>query len=119
MSALTTTLGVLTGASGVTSLVSTRISPVYAEQNVAAPYVTIGTLSVDPLNHLNGCDLDECRVIVTAWAATHASAEAIGDACRAAMVAAGHVCESRADDQFSNDPNPGLFSVEHQFVLWL
>lgn len=116
--ALDATRAVLVASSAVTTLVGQRISPVFAQQNADVPFVTLSVLSIEPANHLRGANLDTCRVTVSAWARTYAEAEAIGDACRAALVAAGYVCEQRTGDQFNLDPTPGLFGVEHQFLFW-
>lgn len=111
---------VLTADATVTGLVGTRISPVIASQGIATPYITLQVLSTNPENHLRGfASLDRCQLIITAWAETYASAQAIGSACRSAMETAGHLCESRNADQYDPDPDPGLYHTEHQFSMWL
>lgn len=103
----------------VTGLVSARIEYVYSSSLTAAPYVTLAVLTAEPTNHLRGDgDLDLGRVIVTAWAQTYEAANTIAEACRTALQTAGHFCESRDTDQFSPDPDPGLFHVEQQFLIW-
>lgn len=109
---------ILVAAPAVTSLVGQRVSPVFAEQNTDLPYVTLSVMNADPFNHLRGSNLDTCRFLVSAWARTYSEADAIGEACRDALEAAGCVCEQRTGDQFNTDPTPGLFGVEHQFLIW-
>lgn len=111
---------VLASASTVTTLVGDRIEPVFVAQGSANPYITLQVLGTDPVNHLRGFGgLDQCRLIITAWAPTYASAQAVGTAAREAMEAAGYECESRSADQFDSDPDPGLYHIEHQFLMWL
>ncbi len=113
-----TVINTLLADASVTVLVSTRITPIIAKQNIGAPFVTVMLLGVEPQNHLRGyANLDNCRVIVTAWAPTYAAAMAIGEACRNTMQAAGYLCESRDTDQY--DPDPGMYHTEHQYLVWL
>lgn len=117
---LQTVLAVLAADATVTGLVAIEsIQPVIASQNLAPPFVTLQVLGVTPQNHLQGFGaLDECHVVVTAWATTYTAALAIGNAARTALQNAGHLCESRDADQFSSDPDPGVYHIEHQFLIW-
>lgn len=116
---LQTVRTILAADATVTGLVGQRIAPVVSEQDNTPPCVTLMVLGVTPSNHLQGFgNLDECHVLVTAWATTYAAALAIGTACRNALQAAGHLCESRDSDSYDAGPDPGLYRVEHQFLIW-
>lgn len=111
-----TVRGILVAASGVTDLVGQRISPATRDQAETLPNVTLELVTLVPQNHLNGAPtLDANRVQVDSWATTYAEAQAVADACRAALVAAGLVMES-ASGGFDSDAEQ--YRVTQDFYVW-
>lgn len=96
MSAETITKDVLTGSAGVTALVSVRIWPDELPQKTAKPAITFERQGDQREYTLdNTLAATKVSMAVTGWAATRASANAVGAAIVAAFAAAGMVCESQ------------------------
>lgn len=78
--------GILSAASGVTTLVSTKIFPRLAPMETVAPYVVYSIVSVDPTDSkTRPSTLDRVRVQIDCYARTYASAEAVHSAVRSAL----------------------------------
>lgn len=113
-----TVVAVLTADSGVTALVSTRVSPMVMPQGIEMPAVTYQRVSVTPQNNLrNNGDLDYTRVQLDSWAQSSSSARAVAAACRAAMETAGHAMLGEFDN-YDPQTDPGLYRITQDFQVW-
>lgn len=73
----------LLSTTSVTSLVSTRVYPTYAEQSATLPYVVLREVSNFAEENLAGTSgLSTSRVQVDCYALTHGAAYALREACR-------------------------------------
>jgi len=83
----------LTGATAVAAIVSTRIYPHgSAPPEVAQPYITWQMVSgVPEINLADAPDIDRCTLQVNCWHATSAGIVTLATAVRAALETAGHV----------------------------
>lgn len=99
MSAESAVYAALSGAAGVTALVSTRIYPDVRDQETTLPaivYVRTGT-SYDYNIH-GSLDLTRTTVAAMCFAVTRAGAEALADAAQTALVAASMPASERMSD---------------------
>lgn len=102
----------------VTGLVDDRISPVLKQQGIKYPVVTLDRTELTPTNHLTGdAGLDSVLVGVRSWATTYKEARQVADACRAAIVAAGHLMQSERDN-YEDGIDPGLYLITQEFQVW-
>jgi hypothetical protein len=116
--AVKTARDVLLAAAPVTALVGTRISPLVRAQDLQLPAVTLQRVVVTPTNHLRGdANLDANRVQLDAYAATYAAARTLADACRDALVAAGHLLQTELDS-YEPDVDPELYRVTQEYLIW-
>lgn len=117
--AVKTVRDVLVAAGAVTTLVpASRITPLVRPQAISVPAITLQRISLTPNNHLRGdAGLDANRVQLDAYAETYAAARAVADACRAALVAAGHLLQTEFD---SHEPetDPDLYRVTQEYNVW-
>lgn len=101
----TTLYTLLSTASGVTSLVSTRIYPLVAPQDAALPYVTYQVVSTEAHNQLSGAAPSERKVVqINCISNTYANAKAIAEAVKTALVNNGYLTGG-GDDYFSETQN--------------
>lgn len=112
-----TIVAALKAAAGVTALVSTRIYPMQAEAGVAMPYVVVELLAAQPVNHLRGWSgSDANQVLVSVFASTYQDARAVSAAVRAALDAAGGLCEQEGDQDF--DAATRMHRLTQQWFMW-
>lgn len=115
--ALKTVRDILVAASGVTSLVSQRVSYEIRQQDTVLPAVTLLLVSTVPMNHMRGQPtLDSNRVQVDCWAETKTAVWQLADACRAAMEAANCVMLSGSDGEY--EPDVLAYRVTQDFSVW-
>jgi hypothetical protein len=90
MSAETTTYSTLSGAAGVTSLVSTRIYPDFVPQEKTLPAVAITRINTEFINTIHNATPLGAFVELEVWcmASTRAGANALADAVTNAIAAA-------------------------------
>lgn len=114
---------ILTGCSGLTALVGTRIYDEIAPQNlptpVQRPYLVMTVPSEVPYNFLKGAPSSaEFRVQFDVYADSKASARAVIAQLRAALHAAGHTgCEQLTQALPAEDVNLRRLSSDWLFVL--
>ena len=78
----------LSGYAGLIALTSTRIYPLQAPEDVASPYCVYMTVSrARQYSHDGYGNLDRCRVQVSCYGTTYASAHAVAAQVTAAMEA--------------------------------
>ncbi len=79
-------VAVLKANAALTALVSTRVYPIQAPQNVTAPYVTLFRVSADRESAM-GADIGivRARVQVNSWGTTYADAKNVAEAVRGAL----------------------------------
>ena len=78
---------VLTDASGVTDLVSTRIFPLTAPQSSTKPFVVYEIDSLEPEDSLGGhSGLTHADISISCWASTYASAKDVAAKVRTALM---------------------------------
>lgn len=86
MSAETQLYALLSGAAGVTALVSTRIYPILAPELKDPPYIGFERVSTNPVTTLEGTILaEEAGLAVACWALTSKEAAQVADAVLAAV----------------------------------
>ena len=116
--AVETVRNILIAASGVTTLVGQRISPLVRAQDEAVPCVTLSRSGLQPLNVIHGApSLNVNRVQVSSWASTYDGARAVASACRAALEAAGIVMESESDSE-GYAPDVDEYRITQEFIVW-
>ncbi len=78
--------GILSGASAITSLVSTRIYPMVAPQNSTMPYITYSTITNTPSDTKSGVSkVDSILVQFDIYDTTVLSVEGVYEALRATL----------------------------------
>ena len=78
--------GILSGATGVTSLISTRIYPDIAPQNAAYPFVIYSIEGTDPSDTKDGASsLDVVEFTVTVFSESYDNMTSIASAVRTAL----------------------------------
>ena len=115
MSAESAVYAALSGAAAVTALVSTRIYPDTREQETDLPAVIfVRTGTAFEVDIHGAVDLTRTTVAVISFALTRAGAEALADACQAALLAARMTPSERLSDF---DPEAEIYSstlvIEH------
>lgn len=119
----------LTGYSGLTALISTRVYPFKIPQAATLPCLTYQRISTPrSLSHDSsgiGNELAHPRFQFDAWATTYASAKAISDQVRAALNghtgSMGGVTIRAAlvdDERTSFEPETNLFRVSSDYIIW-
>ena len=105
----------LSNASGVTALVSTRITPSIASQNTALPYITFELASTVNTNQVasNVKLAAHSRIQINCWADNPDTATAVADAVEAALTT-GYV-EFRREDR---DPDTENFRTLLDWKIW-
>lgn len=123
----------LSGYSGLTSLVSTRVYPMRAPQSVTVPYVLVQRISTPRMltQDMSGATgtLAHPRIQIEGWAETYLAAKAITDQVRAAMngktgsIGSGaHALTIGAalidDEQPEFEPEVNLYRSRCDFIVW-
>jgi hypothetical protein len=118
----------LKATSGVTTLVSTRITPGYRKQGTALPAIVYQVYSDRPVNHAGGTtDTSEMRLSVYCMAATYAGSKALAAAVKAAISgwtdSSGSVwhLESQSDDigdPMSGQDVPEYYAINQEYTVW-
>lgn len=77
---------ILTGDSDVSGLVSTRVYPYVAPQDVVLPFITFSRISGEHAQHMGGgVGLATVRLMVTSWAKKSDSASTLAEHVRDAL----------------------------------
>ena len=106
MSIETTLYGALSGAAGVTNLVSTRIYPQVAPDSAATPYIVYQVIVGMAHNLTNGAPASERKVIqINCISNSYANAKAIAEAVKAALNVSTGYLTSEGDDYFPQTEN--------------
>lgn len=109
MSAETTLYARLSGVSGVTSLVSTRIYPDVLPENCTYPAVVFARSNTEPMVTLGGALVaSTVSIAIGAWAKTRTTADAVADAVVAAFVGTDFYLSGR---EAAYDPETGLYAA--------
>lgn len=100
----------LSGAAGVTALVSTRIYPDVLPEDCAYPAVVFARQSTEPYlgigNQVFGTDVG---LAIGCWATTRTSADAVAAAVEAALSGSAFLRRGR---ESAYDPETGLFAAQ-------
>lgn len=113
---ITQTYPILAGDAAVAALVGDNLFRVVAPQGVSSPYVVIGGVAVEPVAYFNQRpDLDYDRVQIHAWAEDFDTANAIQEACRAALDPFGYMAGGYIEDR---DPETKLYRVGFDWSFW-
>lgn len=106
MSAETALRAALLAAPSVTALVGQRVVADRAEQGAPLPFAVFTRTATEPYTTIDGALLGSRTAIeLQCWADSRASAEALADACQAAVRAANQLVVNRSA---STDPNLDL-----------
>lgn len=118
----------LSGWAALAALVGTRIYPLQAPQNAAAPFITYQRISAPRLRSLaGGSGQANPRIQIDVYAASYASAKAAATQVRLALdnlvgTVAGvkiHACSLENDrDLIDTSADPDLYRVSHDFTIW-
>lgn len=109
---------ILIADTAVAALVADRIEYSIKQQGELYPAITVKRSEVQPTNHLTGdALLDRCVVQVDSWAHELADARQVAEACRAAIVNAGHLLQD-AHDNYEPGIDPGLYLITQDFQVW-
>lgn len=109
----------LSGASGVSTIVGSRVYPLVIPQGAALPAVTYTRIS-GPLEMSlsGGAGLESVRVQIDAWSTTYASAKSLAAAIRAAMLAATAFKVASVSDRDLFEDETSVFRVSADFTVW-
>ena len=115
MSAETVLYSTLSGAAGVTALVSTRIYPDVAPQEGSLPAITFERTGTEYHNTIHGTVIATVAAMdVWCMGATRASAEAVCDAVATAVRVAGFLTTGRrAEFDPESDLWAAVLSIDH------
>lgn len=106
----------LSGAAGVSALVSTRISPQFAEQSEALPYITYDLIGNLPANHLEDIPtLDERRIQVNSYADTYRGAVDLAEAVRTALQPLGYLA---LEIDLPRDFDSRTYAIAQDWVIY-
>jgi len=118
----------LTGDSGVSSLVATRVYPQIAPENADYPHLVYQQISAGPARRLDGAsDTFGTLQQVDIYARTKAVAETVADAVRACLDGRGRetwgatvIKASTFDEQYdgSFEETPNLHRIIQQYRIW-
>ncbi len=109
MSAESALYSALSGASGLTALVGTRIYPDVIPEDADLPAVVTARQGTEPVIGIGGAKFGEfAQMIVSAWAPTRTLAESVGDQIAEALRVAGNPATNRAGGY---DEDTGFFTV--------
>ena len=106
----------LSGAAGVSALVSDRIGPKFAEQTEALPYITYELVGNVAANHLGDIPtLDERRIQINFYSETYLEAEAMAEAARTALQPLGTL---NLEIDLPRDFNSRTFGIAQDWVIY-
>lgn len=109
MSAESALYAALSGASGLTALVGTRIYPDVIPEDADLPAVVYQRAGTAPVITISGSVLaDDVRFVIMAWGKTRTSADAVADQVGQALAASGNPVVDRSTGY---DPDVGLHGV--------
>lgn len=111
---------ILTGASAVTALVSTRIYPDMATQKAAYPFIVYAITGTQPSDTKDGVSgLDVVEVAVMCYATTYTSAQDIAGAVRTALdrVTGSHGGLTVQSIRFLDQRSTEMETNKHVFVV--
>lgn len=116
MSAETVLYSTLTGAAAVTAIVSTRIYPDVAPQDVALPCVAFSRTGTETIGTLSAASVAS-KATIECWCMSNsrATAETLGDAVHTAASAAWFTPTSRRAEY---DQDAQLWAVAQTFDYW-
>lgn len=110
----------LTNDSDVSGLVSTRVYPVIAPQNVTAPYVVYQRITGAHLNDLDGSlGISDVRFQVDAYATTYAQAKTLAGYIKTALGASALKSRLLTDQDFDYDLTAEVYRVSMDFKIWV
>jgi hypothetical protein len=116
MTAETHLYATLTAASAVTALVSTRIYPDVAPQEVAVPCIAFSRTATEYIQTIHGPVVAQrVSLEISCMASTRSSAEQIADAVTVAATAARFIPVGRSADF---DPDSGLWAAVLTADYW-
>lgn len=100
----------LSGAAGVTALVSTRIYPDVLPEECAYPAIAFARLTTEPIlgigNQVFGTDVG---LTIACWAQTRTRADAVAAAVEAALAGSAFLMRGR---EAAYDPETGLYAAQ-------
>lgn len=117
----------LTAATAVAALVSSRVYPLRAPDGVAAPFIVYQRISGVRWRTLSGaCGIAQPRIQIDVYAATYAGAKALASAVRVALdgyrgivagVRIGGITLETDQDLLEDDIDPVLHRVTMDFMV--
>lgn len=109
----------LTGDADVSALVSTRVYPLIAPQNVTVPYLVYQRVSGSPVNEMAGyAGLENPRYQIDVYDDDYAGARALAVKVRTAMNAATVFTALQQSDTDLYEAEASLFRVTMDFSIW-
>jgi hypothetical protein len=110
----------LTNDSDVSGLVSTRVYPVIAPQDVTAPYVVYMRIVGTSVNDLGGeLGITNGRFQIDAYATTYAEVKTLAGYVKAAMKASSMKSRLLTDQDFSFEVDTQMYRVSMDFQIWV
>lgn len=113
MSVETSLYSTLTGNSGVSALIATRLYPLVLPQKPTLPAATYQRISTRPVSTRSGNGLDFVRMQIDCYGATYANAKALAAAVVAALTNTGQLQQMM--DGF--DDTPEIYRVSVDFLI--
>lgn len=109
----------LTGASGVSAIVGSRVYPLVIPQGAALPAVTYTRIS-GPLEMSlsGGAGLESVRVQIDAWATSYAAVKDLAAELRSAMLSATAFQVASVSDRDLFEDETSVFRVSTDFTVW-
>lgn len=106
----------LTGDTGVSAIVGSRVYPVVIPQKAALPCVTYLRVSGPQEMSLSGhSGLESVRVQVDAWAESYETAKSLASAIQSALLGASTFAVTSASDRDLFEDETGVFRVSTDF----
>ena len=110
----------LSSDGSTSGLVSTRIYPVLAPQDVTAPYIVYQRVIGTSLNDLQGeMGMTEGRFQIDAYATTYASSKTLAGYIKAALKASSMKSRLLTDQDLGFDTDALLYRVSMDFQIWV
>lgn len=110
---------VLTGYTGVSALVGTRVYPLVLPQKCTFPAISYLRVSGGQQMNLSGYSrLEAPRIQVDAWAESYGQAKDLAAAIRAALLSATDFKVSDISDRDLFEDSSALFRVSTDFTVW-
>lgn len=109
----------LTGASGVSAIVGSRVYPIILPQKTTLPAITYLRVSGAQEISLSGhSGLESPRIQVDCWATSYAQAKSLAAAVQAAMIASTAFKVGSVSDRDLFDDETNVFRVSIDFNVW-